>query len=219
MQYYFPPFILILLVAGGLFWYGSDVYRDKMRVIGGGVINGYPTEDGREYATTGFLEWAGYKKPRTAKLLNSEDLNFKSDIEYEERYLDVAFRASILTGSYDFLILREDAVYNYSTPDYFQDLSNLVNMENFSEDEFYYYVATEEEKAKRNQGISIDDLLGKSTEEDDEPVPVALKLTDDIVAKLGLDDQYTYYIAFANVPKASADKIYQQYILYLFGKV
>ena len=219
MQYYFPPFILILLVAGGLFWYGSDVYRDKMRVIGGGVINGYPTEAGREYATTGFLEWAGYKKPRTAKLLNSEDLNFKSDIEYEERYLDVAFRASILTGSYDFLILREDAVYNYSTPDYFQDLSNLVNMENFSEDEFYYYVATEEEKAKRNQGISIDDLLGKSTEEDDEPVPVALKLTDDIVAKLGLDDQYTYYIAFANVPKASADKIYQQYILYLFGKV
>ena len=218
MQYYLPPTILVILVARALFWYGSDVYRDKMRVIGGGVINGFPTEEGRDYATTGFLEYAGYKKPRTAALLNSEDLNFKSDLEYEERYLEIAFRASILTGTYDYLIMREDAVYNYATPDYFQDLNNLVNMENFSEDDFYYYVPTEAEKEKRNQGISIDDLLGRSDPDEDKPVPVALKLTDEIEAKLGLDQEYTYYIAFANSMNPSADKIIIQFITYLFGK-
>ena len=218
MQYYFPPTILVILVAGGLFWYGHDVYKDKMRVLGGGVINGFPTEDGREYATTGFLEYAGYKKPRTAALLNSEDLNFKSDLEYEERYLEIAFRASILTGTYDYLIMREDAVYNYATPDYFQDLNNLVNMDNFSEDDFYYYVPTEAEKAKRNQGISLDDLLGRSDPDEDKPVPVALKLTDEIEEKLGLDQEYTYYIAFANSMSPSSDKIIIQFITYLFGK-
>ena len=218
MQYYLPPVILVLLVAGALFWYGHDVYRDKMRVIGGGVINGFPSEEGREYATTGFLQYAGYGKPRTAALLNSEDLNFKSDLEYEERYLEIAFRASILTGTYDYLIMREDAVYNYSTPDYFQDLSNLVNMDNFSEDDFYYYVPTEAEKAKKNQGISIDDLLGRSDPDEDKPVPVALKLTDEIEKKLGLDEEYTYYIAFANSMNSSADKTYIKFITYLFGK-
>ena len=218
MQYYFPPTILVILVAGGLFWYGHDVYKDKMRVLGGGVINGFPTEEGREYATTGFLEYAGYKKPRTAALLNSEDLNFKSDLEYEERYLEIAFRASILTGTYDYLIMREDAVYNYATPDYFQDLNNLVNMDNFSEDDFYYYVPTEAEKEKRNQGISLDDLLGRSDPDEDKPVPVALKLTDEIEEKLGLDQEYTYYIAFANSMSPSSDKIIIQFITYLFGK-
>ena len=218
MQYYLPPTILVILVAGGLFWYGHDVYKDKMRVLGGGVINGFPTEEGREYATTGFLDYAGYKKPRTAALLNSEDLNFKSDLEYEERYLEIAFRASILTGTYDYLIMREDAVYNYATPDYFQDLNNLVNMDNFSEDDFYYYVPTEAEKAKRNQGISIDDLLGRSDPDEDKPVPVALKLTDEIEEKLGLDQEYTYYIAFANSMSPSSDKIIIQFITYLFGK-
>ena len=218
MQYYLPPTILVILVAGGLFWYGHDVYKDKMRVLGGGVINGFPTEEGREYATTGFLEYAGYKKPRTAALLNSEDLNFKSDLEYEERYLEIAFRASILTGTYDYLIMREDAVYNYATPDYFQDLNNLVNMDNFSEDDFYYYVPTEAEKEKRNQGISLDDLLGRSDPDEDKPVPVALKLTDEIEEKLGLDQEYTYYIAFANSMSPSSDKIIIQFITYLFGK-
>ena len=218
MQYYLPPTILVILVAGGLFWYGHDVYKDKMRVLGGGVINGFPTEEGREYATTGFLDYAGYKKPRTAALLNSEDLNFKNDLEYEERYLEIAFRASILTGTYDYLIMREDAVYNYATPDYFQDLNNLVNMDNFSEDDFYYYVPTEAEKEKRNQGISLDDLLGRSDPDEDKPVPVALKLTDEIEEKLGLDQEYTYYIAFANSMSPSSDKIIIQFITYLFGK-
>ena len=124
---------------------------------------------------------------------------------------EVAFRASILTGTYDYLIMREDAVYNYSTPDYFIDLSELVNMDNFSEDDFYYYVATEEEKAKRSQGISINDILGKSKKEDDKPIPVALKLTDDIKKKLGLDEQYEYYIAFAHAIDAGGNQNDRQF--------
>ena len=114
--------------------------------------------------------------------------------------------------------MREDAVYNYSTPDYFIDLSGLVNMENFSEDDFYYYVATEEEKAKRKQGISINDILGKSKPEEDKPIPVALKLTDDIKKKLGLDDQHDYYIAFAHALDSKGNEKYLKFIEYLYGK-
>ena len=218
-QYYLPGVIVVLLLVTAVCWYGHDIYKDKMRVLGGGVINGYPSEEGREYVTTGFLSWAGYGKARTAVLLDSEDLNFKSDLEYEQKYLEVAFRASILTGTYDYLIMREDAVYNYSTPDYFVDVSTLVNMDNFTEDDFYYYVATDAEKAKRSQGISINDILGKTSKtDDDKPVPVAIRLTDEIEKKLGLDEQYTYYIAFAHSFEADGNARYQKFIEYLFGK-
>lgn len=217
-QYYLPGIIVVAVLLTAVVWYGHDIYVDKMRVLGGGIINGYPSEEGRTYVTDGFLSWAGYGKGRTAALLDSEDLNFNSDLEYEDKYLEVAFRASILTGTYDYLIMREDAVYNYSTPDYFIDLSELVNMDNFSEDDFYYYVATEEEKAKRSQGISINDILGKSKKEDDKPIPVALKLTDDIKKKLGLDEQYEYYIAFAHAIDAGGNQKYLKFIEYLYGK-
>ena len=50
-----------------------------MRVLGGGMINCYVTEEGRDYATDGFLSWGGYEKARTAAVLDAEDLNFKSD--------------------------------------------------------------------------------------------------------------------------------------------
>ena len=211
--------VLVILVIGAVVWYGHDVYKSKMRVLGGGVINGSASDEGRKYATDGFLSWGGYDKARWASLIDSEDLNFKSDLEYEEKYLEVAFRATLATGAYDYLIMREDAVYNYSTPDNFQDLSQLLDMENFSEDDFYYYVATEEEKEKRSKGISINDLFGAGNKKDlDKPVPLALKLTDDIEKKLGLDEEYDYYIAFAYSFSASGDANYRKYVEYLFGK-
>ena len=219
MQYYVPSIVLVILVAGAVGWYGHDVYKSKMRVLGGGVINGYPTEEGRKYATDGFLAWGGYDKARWASLIDSEDLNFKSDLEYEEKYLEVAFRATLATGTYDYLIMREDAVYNYSTPDNFQDLSQLLNMDNFTEDDFYYYVATEEEKEKRSKGISLNDLFGAGSKNDlDKPVPIALKLTDEIEEKLVLNTKYDYYIAFAYSFSASGDTNYQKFVEYLFGK-
>ena len=219
MQYYVPSAVLVILVIGAVVWYGHDVYKSKMRVLGGGVINGSASDEGRKYATDGFLSWGGYDKARWASLIDSEDLNFKSDLEYEEKYLEVAFRATLATGAYDYLIMREDAVYNYSTPDNFQDLSQLLDMENFSEDDFYYYVATEEEKEKRSKGISINDLFGAGNKKDlDKPVPLALKLTDDIEKKLGLDEEYDYYIAFAYSFSASGDANYRKYVEYLFGK-
>ena len=69
-----------------------------------------------------------------------------------------------------------------------------------------------------SQGISINDLFSKGEGEDDAPVPVAIKLTDDIERKLGLDEQYTYYIAFANASDAAAKKDNVRFIEYLFGK-
>ena len=219
MQYYVPPIVLVILFAGAIGWYGHDVYKSKMRVLGGGVINGAPSEEGRKYATDGFLAWGGYDKARWASLIDSEELNFKSDLEYEEKYLEVAFRATLATGTYDYLIMREDAVYNYSTPDNFQDLSALINMDNFEEGDFYYYVATEEEKEKRSKGVSINDLFGAGNKKDlDKPVPLALKLTDEIEEKLGLNTKYDYYIAFAYSFSASGDTNYRKFVEYLFGK-
>ena len=216
-QYYLPAAVLVLCFLGAIVWYGHDIYKSKMKVLNGGLINCHVTEEGREYATTGFLAWGGYGKNRTTTLLDS-DLNFKSDLEYEEKYLEVAFRASILTGSYDYLIIREDAVYNYAILDYFQDLNEVVDMNNFSEDDFYYYELTEEEKASLKQGISLNDIFKSGEEEDDEPVPVAIKLTDDVERKLGLDEEYTYYIAFANASDAAAKQDAVKFIEYLFGK-
>ena len=187
-----------------------------MRVLNGGLINCHVSEEGKAYMTSEFLTWGGYSGNRTAELLDS-DLNFRSDLEYEEKYLEVAFRATLATGAYDYLIMREDAVYNYSTPDNFQDLSQLLDMENFSEDDFYYYVATEEEKAADAGRFSIQDIFGGGDEEQG-PVPVALKLTDDIERKLGLDEKYTYYIAFAYTTDSGTDPDHVKMIEYLFGK-
>jgi len=217
-QYYLPGTLVVICFIATVCWYGYDVYKSKMRVLGGGIINGYSSEEGREYATKGFLAWGGYGKARTAALIDSEDLSFNSDVEFESQYLEISFRAALLTGNYDYLIMREDAAYNYSTPDYFQDLSSLVDMEKFSEDDFYYYVETEAEKANRSQGISIDDLMGRTKEKDDAPVPVALKLTDEIERKLGLDEQYTYYIGFARSTTLKGNENYKKFIEYLFGK-
>jgi len=217
-QYYLPSTVLVILVIGAAVWYGTDVYKSKMRVLGGGVINGYPTEAGIEYATKGFLEWGGYGKNRTSRLLAAEDLYFSDESEYEEKYLDVAFRAQIITGTFDYMIMREDAVYTYSTPDYFQDLSLLVDMDNFTEDDFYYYVETEAEKAKKGKGVSIDDLLGRGAKDSDNPIPIALKLTEEAKQNLGLDDGHDYYIAFAYAFSAKENNNYMKFIEYLFGK-
>jgi len=213
IQYYLPTTVLILLILGIVVWYSVDIFKSKMKVIDGGLINGVVTDEGRLYATEGFLEWGGYGKGRTAQLLDTE-LNFKSDLEFEDKYLEIAFRASVLTGQFDYLIMREDAVDNYSTLDYFMDLSNLVNMDNFSEDDFFYYT----EEPDTSGGLSIDDLLNKKKEEKVGTFPIALKLTEEAEENLGLDTKYTYYIAFTYSTEASGDKTNQKFIEYLFGK-
>ena len=45
-----------------------------------------------------------------------------------------------------------------------------------------------------------------------------MKLTDDIERKLGLDEQYDYYIAFAYSTNANGNSDYLKFIEYLFGK-
>ena len=55
-------------------------------------------------------------------------------------------------------------------------------------------------------------------EDEDRPVPLALKLTDEIEEKLGLDEQYNYYIAFAYSTSSNGNNDYLKFIEYLFGK-
>ena len=217
-QYYLPVTLLILLFIAGAVWYGTDVYKSNMKVLGGGLINCQITEDGREYATSGFLSWGGYKKQRTAMLVDS-DFSYSTQSEYEDKYLELALRASIVTGTYDYLIIREDAIFNYGTSDYFMDMNSLLNMENFSEDDFYYYVETEEEKKRDMQGVSLNDLFKAGSDDDEDgPIPVALKLTDEIERNLGLDEQNTYYIAFTNPIGLQNNNDRVKFIEYLFGK-
>ena len=201
VRHYLPAILVVVLAITAIAWYASDIYKSKMNVVSGGLINAAVSDEGRKYATTDFLAWGGYGKGRTAELLDT-DLNFKNDLDYQERYLDIAFRASILTGAYDYLIMREDAVYNYSTPDYFQDLSELLDISKFSESDLYYYEPTDKEK---ENGA------------DDERSLLAVKLTDEIKQNLGLSPDHTYYIAFA-YPNASDDfDNYTKFIEYLFG--
>lgn len=203
VSYYLPAIIIVILVIGAAGWYISDVYKDKMKVLGGGLINAQVSDEGRKYATEDFLKWGGYSSNRTASLLDT-DLNFKSELDYQERYLDIAFRASLLTGAYDYLIMREDAVYNYSSPDYLTSMELIVDMDKFTEDDFYYYEATEKEKAEYD--------------EEDGRVPLGLKLTDEIEKKLGLNEEGTYYIAFAFSTGPNDLENDAKFVEYLFGK-
>ena len=201
VRHYLPAVLVVVLAIVAISWYASDVYKDKMKVLNGGLINSSITEEGRKFATTDFLSWGGYGKGRTCALLDT-DLNFKTDLDYQERFLDVSFRASLMTGAYDYLIMRENAVYNYSTPDYLQDMSEVCDIDRFAKEDIYYYVATDKEK---EQGQKEDN------------VPLAIKLTDELEGKFGLDPQYTYYIAFA-FPTSSEDLgNYSKFVEYLFG--
>ncbi len=81
-------------------------------------------------------------------------------------------------------------------------MSDVYDIGKFAKEDVYYYVATEKEKS---QGQKEDN------------VPLAVKLTDELEVKLGLDPQYTYYIAFA-FPTGSEDLgNYSKFMEYLFG--
>ena len=216
-QYYLPGTVLVILFVGAVCWYSHDIYKSSMRVLGGGLINCTVTDEGRDYATKGFLEWGGYGKKKTAELIDTE-LGYGSVSEYEEKYLEVAFRSQIVTGTFDYVIMRDDVVWGYSTTDYFMDMNDLVNMDNFTSDDFYYYEMTDAEKTKSRQGISFQDLFKMGAEESDEPVPVALKLTDEAEKKLGLDEEHDYYIGFAYSIGTKGYADYVKFIEYLFGK-
>ena len=76
-----------------------------------------------------------------------------------------------------------------------------------------------EEKKRDMQGVSLNDLFKAGSDDDEDgPVPVALKLTDEIERNLGLDEQNTYYIAFTNPIGLQNNNDRVKFIEYLFGK-
>ena len=107
-----------------------------MLVAKGGLINCQISDEGKDYLTTDFLAWGGYKKSRTAVIMDSDEFDIKTDIDFEESYLDLTLRAAIMTGEVDYLILREDAIDNYGTTDYFQDISAIAASDKFTEDDY-----------------------------------------------------------------------------------
>ena len=202
IQYYFPATILILLILVAAIWYGHDVYKSKLRVITGGLINCKVSDEGKDYATNGFLKWADYSSKRTA-VLQTTDLNFTSDDEYEEQYMGVALRAQIFTGAFDYLIMREDVVDNYVSVDNFEDLRAIIDVTKFDEDTVY---SMEDEQTDNVTGEKTTDI-----------VPLALKLTDETEEKLGLDTEYDYYIAFAYKMGVSSYDAQEKFVNYLFS--
>ncbi|MBO7450355.1 MAG: YesL family protein [Clostridiales bacterium] len=186
-QYYFAGLVLVILFIIGVSWFGHDVYKGFQKVITGGLINCKVTDEGRKYATEDFLDWAGYNKTIKKAVLSDTDLSFNTEMEFEEQYLDIAFRVQMATGEYSYVIMREDAVDNYVAEDFFQDIDALTDISRFDEADLY---------------------MGPNN------TAVAIKLNDRAIEKLGLQEGSDYYIAFAyNTTKT---KPQTQFIDYLF---
>lgn len=188
-QYYLPGFILIVIFGIGIAWFAYDVYSDHKIILTGGTINCTVSKEGLRYADEGFIEYMGYDPEKREARLSETNLNFSSDMEFEERYLDVALRAQMATGTFSYLIMRDDAVDNYAQEDYYQDLNMLTDLSLFEEDDIYHGA---------------------------EDLPVGIKLKDDTVSKLGLPSDHDYYILFG-VSTSKELKTQQSFIKYLYG--
>ena len=188
VQYYLPIVILLLVFIVGVSWFGHDIYVNHKIILKGGMINCQVSDAGRKYVTDGFVESLGYTTKQRTALLSDTNLDFKSDIEFEERYLDISLRAQMATGTFSYLLIRDDAMYNYTRDDYFTDLNTLIDInEYFEEDEIYYGA---------------------------EDVPVGLKLRIDTVRKLGLSEDHDYYVVFGY--NTGEMKTQNDFIGYLF---
>ena len=170
VQYYLPIVILLLVFIVGVSWFAHDVYTNHKIIIKGGTINCQVSDAGHKYMTDDFVESLGYTTKQRTALLSKTNLDFQSDIDFEERYLDISLRAQMATGTFSYLIIRDDAMYNYTRDDYFTDLNSLIDIKTYFEEDEIYYGA--------------------------EDVPVGLKLRIDTLRNLGLSEDHDYYIVF-----------------------
>ena len=215
-QYYLPAVIVIILVIGGFTWYGIDVYNDSRIVFKVGLFDCEISESGEEYLTSGYLAWGEYKKSRKVKIIDSEHLVTHTNSDYENVYLDMSLKAQIMTGGLDYLIIPSEQMDVFGTDSYFQDVSKFVDLQNFSENQIYYY-QPEEGTSDMGSGKSLYELFGNK-QIPDGPVPIAFELTDEIEERLGLDQSKVYYLAFAIQPLKDKSEEYAKVVDYLYGE-
>ena len=189
VQYYLPIVILLIVFGVGVTWFARDIYVNHKIILKGGTINCQVSGAGRKYLTDEFVESLGYTTKQRTALLSDTNLDFQSDIEFEERYLDISLRAQMATGTFSYLIIRDDAMYNYTREDYFTDLNSLIDIDTYFEKDEIYYGA--------------------------EDIPVGLKLRIDTVRKMGLSEDHDYYIVFGYA--TSEMKTQNDFIGYLFN--
>lgn len=170
VDYYLPGVIGLAIFIGFAGWYASDVYKAKQLVLSGGLVNCPVSEEGITYSTTEYAKWADLGKKRAS--LVDTDLNVDSSQEYDIQTIQNAFIAQVAAGYYDYLLIGEEAIDFYAELEFFVDVTEVMpDLSYFDSDALYFYNGT----------------------------PVGIKLTDDVKAKLGLNDDNNYYITYVSI--------------------
>jgi hypothetical protein len=153
----------------------------------------------------------------------AENLNIAAAAEQEAAPENaVQLRLPIFEGPFDLLLhlIKENEIDIYDIPIVQiteQYLAYLHQMEELDLEVASSFLVM----AANLLAIKARMLLPKppvEEEEEDAPVPLGLKLTDEIERKLGLDEEYTYYIAFAYSTSSNGNDDCVKFIEYLFGK-
>ncbi|MCQ2482604.1 MAG: DUF624 domain-containing protein [Clostridia bacterium] len=231
MNYYAPELLVALFFIGCACWYFYDVYKANQIVISGTLINCNVSEEGKEYLTEDFIEWADLGSKKKASLVES-DIHFQTYddstglLEMENAYyedtnqnVDAAFLAQISAGYYDYLIMDTEAIEYYVQLGLFADVNTLTDVSVFDEDHLYYYSEAEEAVEISDDDDSISEEKKELYNEiiNDKGYPVAIKLDDNIKKKIGISSDDDYYIAFVystNFTEKSKSSIF---VNYLFG--
>lgn len=168
VDYYLAITLVIVLLLGGVIWYVHDVVKDSLNVMTGGLVNCTMTEDGKEYATEEFLDWAGYSKMRTAKI-GDTTIQFESYEEYNQRMMDMALYAEINAGMFNYFFMDKTAMELYQQDELFLDISEFADISNIPNDCFVYNDANK---------------------------PIAIILNESQKEKLGFPKQADIYLGF-----------------------
>ena len=183
-DYYLPGVIGLIVFIACFSWYVSDIYKSKQLVLSGGLINCPVSEEGIEYSTKGYAEWAKLGKKRAS--LVDTDLKVDSSQEYDIQTIQNAFIAQVAAGYFDYLLVDEAAIEFYSELDFFVPVTDVIaDLSYFDSDGLYFY-----------NGI-----------------PVGIKMTDEVKGKLGITDENSYYIVYVGIGSDIAkNKQYTEYL-------
>ncbi len=231
MNYYAPELLVSLFFIGCACWYIHDIYKANQIVISGTVVNCNISEEGKEYLTEDFIEWADLGSKKKASLVES-DIHFQTyddstgiqELEnayYEDtnQNVDAAFLAQISAGYYDYLIMDTASLDYYVQLGLFTDVGTLTDMSLFDESQLYYYSEAEEAVEISEDDDSVSEEKRELYNEiiNDKGNPVAIKLNDNIKSKLGLSSEDDYYIAFVYSTTFTGKSKSSIFVNYLFG--
>lgn len=184
VDYYLAMVIVTLLLIGGLAWYIRDVVKDKLNVFTGGLVNCTMTEEGHEYATQGFLDWAEYSKSHTATV-GSTTMSFDSAEEYYNGMMNMAVNAEVTAGVYNFFLMDEESMQIYKNEEIFTPLEDLGDISMIPKEYLVY---------------------------DDSNMAIAVELDEEHKEKLGFPKNAEIYLGFIFSSDITVNAKYFEYL-------